>query len=128
MKIKLNAVLVADQEHAVNFYTRVLGFKRKADLAVGDYRWLTVVAAGEPEGAELLLEPTAFPPAGIYQRALFDAGIALTAFAVDDIHSESVRLRELGVVFRMPPTDTGTAIVAQFEDTCGNLIQLYQVR
>lgn len=128
MKIRLSAVLVADQEHALNFYTRVLGFRRKADLAAGDYRWLTVVSAQEPEGAELLLEPIAFAPAATYQRALFEAGIAITSFAVDDIHAEAVRLRELGVVFRMPPTDTGSAIVAQIEDTCGNLIQLVQVR
>lgn len=126
MKIKLNSVFVQDQDAALLFYTEVLGFTRKIDIPAGDYRWLTVVSPEEPEGTQLVLEPNAHPAAAKYQRALFEDGIPLTSFSVDDIESEFNRLKALGVIFRMMPTNIGTAIVAVFEDTCGNLIQLYQ--
>lgn len=90
-------------------------------------RWLTVVSPEGPEDIELLLEPNEFPPAKVFQKGLFDAGIPATAFAVDDIQREHDRMTALGVVFRSAPTKTGPATVAVFDDTCGNLIQLYQV-
>ncbi len=126
MKIRLNSVLVQDQESALRFYTEVLGFIKKMDLPAGEYRWLTVVSPEEPDGAQLLLEPNVHPAAATYQRALFESGIPLTSFAVDDIEKEHERLNALGVVFRMEPTRTNGASVAVFEDTCGNLIQIYQ--
>ena len=126
MKIKLNSVIVNDQEKALHFYTEVLGFEKKVDLPAGEFRWLTVASSDEPEGAQLLLEPNAHPAAATYQRALFDTGIPLTSFAVDDIESEYARLLALGVTFTTKPADAGGAIVAVFDDTCGNLIQIYQ--
>ena len=104
-----------------------LGFVKKTDIPAGGARWLTVVSPEGPDDIELLLEPTGFPPAKTYQRALFDAGIPLTAFAVDDIQKEYDRLRSLGVTFRTAPTKMGPATLAVLDDTCGNLIQLYQV-
>jgi predicted enzyme related to lactoylglutathione lyase len=127
MRISLNSIIVKDQAHALEFYVRVLGFIGKIDLPVGEYRWLTVVSPEEPDGTQLVLEPNAFPAAATYQRALFEAGIPLTSFAVDDVKQEYERLSALGVVFAQPPTDTGGAIVAVFDDTCGNLIQIHQV-
>ncbi len=126
MKIKLNSVIVRDQESALRFYTEVLGFEKKVDFPAGEYRWLTVVAPEEPDGTQVVLEPNAHPASATYQRALFESGIPLTAFAVDDIENEYRRLRDLGVVFATEPTDMGSAIVAVFDDTCGNLIQIYQ--
>ena len=126
MRIKLNSVIVQDQASALAFYTEVLGFTKKMDLPAGAFRWLTVVSPEEPDGAQLLLEPNAHPAAVTYQRALFESGIPLTAFAVDDIETEYRRLKALGVVFVQEPTNTGGALVAIFEDTCGNLIQIYQ--
>jgi catechol 2,3-dioxygenase-like lactoylglutathione lyase family enzyme len=127
MKIKLSSLMVDDQEKALRFYTEVLGFVKKTDLPAGEARWLTVVSAEGTDDTELLLEPTAFPPARAYQKALFEAGIPLTAFAVDDVRREYDRLRKLGVMFPTAPTEMGPATIAVFEDTCGNLIQLYQV-
>ena len=126
MKIKLTSVLVDDQDKALRFYTEVLGFVKKTELPAGRFKWLTVVS---PQGGdvELLLEPNENPAARTYQGALLEQGIPLTAFAVDDIHAEHGRLQKLGVVFRTPPTAMGPATVAVFEDTCGNLIQIYQV-
>jgi predicted enzyme related to lactoylglutathione lyase len=126
MKIKLTSVMVNDQEKALTFYTQVLGFVKKQDIPMGNDRWLTVVS---PEGAddiELLLEPMGFAPAKTFQKELFDAGIPVTAFAASDVQSEYSRLVELGVVFTTGPTDAGTTTIAVFEDTCGNLVQLYQ--
>ncbi len=127
MKIKLTSVMVDDQEKALKFYTDVLGFVLKRDLPAGDARWLTVVSPEGPDDIELLLEPNGNPAAQVFQKALFDQGIPLTAFAVDDIDAEFARLRARGVVFRGEPQSAGEAIVVHFEDTCGNLIMLYQV-
>lgn len=126
MRIKLNSVLVADQEKALAFYTNVLGFEKNLDIPMGDARWLTVVSPEGPDDIELLLEPTVFPPVATYQKALFDAGIPLTAFAVDDVRIEYDKLMQRGVEFRTGPTDAGTTTMAVFEDTCGNLIQIYE--
>jgi len=127
MKIRLNSVFVDDQAKALKFYTEVLGFEKKRDFPVGQFKWLTVVSPEEPDGTELLLEPNDNPAARTFQEAVFEQGIASTAFAVEDIQKEYERMKELGVVFSMEPTRTGPATVAVFYDTCGNLIQLYQV-
>jgi len=126
MKIVVTSVMVADQDKALKFYTEILGFVKKADVPVGEFRWLTVVSPEQPDGPELLLEPTGFPPAKTYQKALFKAGIPLTSFGVADVQAVYERLKRQGVVFRTPPTKRGPVTVAVFEDTCGNLIQLAQ--
>lgn len=126
MKIKLASVFVDDQDKALRFYTQALGFVKKRDLSVGKFRWLTVVSPEEPDGAELLLEPSDNPAARTFKNAIFEQGIPATAFAVEDIQEEYERMKKLGVVFRMNPTKTGETTVAVFDDTCGNLIQLYQ--
>jgi len=126
MKIILTSVMVDDQGKALKFYTEVLGFVKKNDIPMGEARWLTVVSPEGPDGAELLLEPMGFPPARTYQKALFEAGIPLTSFGVDDIQKEYERMKKLGVVFKTAPTKTGPVTIAVFEDTCGNLIQMAQ--
>ena len=126
MKIKLTSVMVDDQDKALAFYTDVLGFVEKHNIPMGEHKWLTVVAPDAPDGVELLLEPTGYPFARTFQKALFDAGIPLTAFAVDDVQREYERLQALGVACRAPPAQMGPTIVAQFDDTCGNYIQIYQ--
>jgi predicted enzyme related to lactoylglutathione lyase len=126
LKICVTSVMVNDQEKAFQFYTQTLGFVKKIDVPVGQDRWLTVVSPDEPNGTELLLEPTGFAPAKTYQKALFDAGIPLTLFSVADIQRTYEKMKKLGVVFHTPPTKKGPVTVAVFEDTCGNLIQLVQ--
>lgn len=126
MRINLSSVIVDDQEKALKFYTEVLGFAKKADMPLGEYRWITVTSPEGPEGIELVLEPMGFPPAKEYQRALYDAGIPLTAFLSDDLQSEYQRLRGKGVVFRSEPQNYGAFLSVLFEDTCGNLINLVQ--
>jgi catechol 2,3-dioxygenase-like lactoylglutathione lyase family enzyme len=127
MKIQLTSVFVDDQAKALKFYTQVLGFVQKRDIPLGEARWLTVVSPEGPEDVELLLEPNGNPAAKTYQKAIFDQGIPATAFSVTDIQKEYTRLRQLGVTFSMEPINTGMAIAAVFNDTCGNLIQIFQV-
>ena len=129
MKIKLTSVSIADYDKALDFYTRVLGFVKKHDIPLGgDARWITVVSPNEPNGTELLLEPNAeYPEMKALKAALVRDGIPFTAFQVDDIDAEYERMKALGVEFTMEPTNMGETIMAIFDDTCGNLIQIYQM-
>ncbi|MEU6242970.1 VOC family protein [Streptomyces sp. NPDC047024] len=124
MRINLASVFVDDQDKALRFYTEVLGFVKKADVPVGEYRWLTVVSPEQPDGTELMLEPDAHPAAKAYTSALVQDGIPATSFAVDDVRVEVERLRGLGVRFTQEPTDMGPVVIAVLDDTCGNLIQI----
>ncbi len=124
MRINLTSVFVDDQQAALAFYTDVLGFTKRREIPLGDDYWLTVVSPESPEGPELLLEPTGHPAVKPYREALVHDGIPLAQFAVDDVYAEHARLSEAGVVFTQPPMDIGAAVMAVFDDTCGNLIQL----
>lgn len=126
MRINLTSVLVDDQDRALRFYTEVLGFEKKTDAPLGEYRWLTVVSPADPDGIELLLEPDAHPAAKPFKEALVSDGIPYTSFAVDDIAAEFARLRGLGVRFTQEPVEMGPVTTAVFDDTCGNLIQIAQ--
>jgi len=126
VKIYVTSVPVEDQDRALDFYTRVLGFIKKKEAPLGEHRWLTVVSPEEQSGVELLLEPMAFEPTRLYQQALKEAGIPWTSFAVDDIAREYDRLSGLGVKFSIPPREAGPVMIAVLDDTCGNYIQLMQ--
>jgi predicted enzyme related to lactoylglutathione lyase len=126
MQIRLASVYVEDQDKALQFCTTVLGFVKKNDITMGNFRWLTVTSPEGVEGVELVLEPMGFPPAQTYQKALYEAGIPATAFITKDIHAEYRRLKERGVKFRGEPQSTGPATGVLFEDTSGNLINLVQ--
>jgi predicted enzyme related to lactoylglutathione lyase len=127
IRIYVTSVPVQDQDKALKFYTEKLGFIKKTDVPVGEYKWLTVVSPKEQNGVELLLEPMAFGPAKEYQKALKDAGIPWTSFMVDDVKKEYERLRNLGVQFSMEPKEVGPTIIAVLDDTCGNNIQLLEM-
>jgi predicted enzyme related to lactoylglutathione lyase len=126
MRISLSSVMVDDQEKALKFYTEMLGFAKKTDMAIGEYRWLTITSPDGPDGVELVLEPMGFPPARDYQKALYDAGIPLTAFLSNDIQKEYKQLKKRGVIFRSEPQTLGAITSVLFEDTRGNLINLVQ--
>ncbi len=126
MRINLSSVMVEDQEQALKFYTEKLGFVKKTDMSVGEYRWLTVTSPEGAEGVELVLEPMGFPPAREYQKALYSAGIPITAFISKDIQAEYQQLKARGVKFRSEPQLMGAITSVLFEDTCGNLVNLVQ--
>ena len=124
MRIVVTSVFVDDQDKALEFYTKQLGFVKKAEIPLGEARWLTVVAPGQPDGPELLLEPDGHPAVGPFKEALVHDGIPFTSFAVDDVHAEYARLKSQGVRFTQPPVELGPVTTAVLDDTCGNLIQI----
>lgn len=125
MKINLTSVFVDDTNKALEFYTEILGFIKKVHIP--EITFITIASADEPEGTQLLLEPNSNPVAMTYQKGIFEQGIPATAFVVESIENEYERLVHLNVEFTMKPTKTVGAIVAVFNDTCGNLIEIYQV-
>jgi predicted enzyme related to lactoylglutathione lyase len=129
MRIKLSSVSIDDYDKALKFYTEIMGFVKKRDIPLGEgVRWITVVSPEEPDGTELLLEPNAWYPAmKALKESLVKDGIPFAAFEVKDIQSEYERMKNLGVEFTMEPTNMGMTTAAVFDDTCGNLIQIYQM-
>ena len=124
MRINLASVLVDDQDKALRFYTEVLGFVKKTEVPLGEHRWLTVVSPEDPDGVELVLEPSDHPAVGPFKAALVADGIPFTSFAVSDVHAEFDRLKGLGVTFTQEPASMGPVTTAVLDDTCGNLIQI----
>src|ERR1700730_17178433 len=127
MRIYITSIFVDDQAKAFDFYTKKLGFEVKHDIPVGEHRWLTVVSKEQPDGTELLLEPSDHPAVPPYKNALVEDGIPATSFQVDDVDAEFERLTDIGVKFTQEPMDAGPVRMAVFDDTCGNLLQLVQI-
>ena len=124
MRINLASIHVDDQTKALRFYTEVLGFVKKNDVPMGEHSWLTVVSPEEPDGVELVLEPSDHPAVNPYKEALVADGIPFTSFAVTDAHAEFDRLKGLGVRFTQEPASMGPVTTAVLDDTCGNLIMI----
>lgn len=128
MKIKVMSLYVDDQEKALRFYTEVLGFSKKNDFSQGPYRWLTVASPEEPNGTELQLALNNNPAAKTYQQALFQQNQPAAMFFTDDIKGDYERIKSRGAEFTMPPKDVIASTIAMLKDTCGNLIQLTQLK
>jgi predicted enzyme related to lactoylglutathione lyase len=128
MKIKLTTVHVDDQDAALRFYTEVLGFKKKADFSQGPYRWLTVVSPEEPDGTELQLASNDDPAAEAYRQQLLEQSRPAAMFFTDDVRADYERMKARGAEFTMPPTDVTGSTIAMLDDTCGNLIQVTQLK
>src|SRR5215472_963078 len=128
MKIKLTSVYVDDQDKALRFYTEVLGFAKKADVRQGPFRWLTVVSPEELDGAELQLALNDNPAAKAYQQAIFQQGQPAAMLFTDDVKGDYERIKARGAEFTMPPTDVTASTIAMLKDTCGNLIQVTQLK
>jgi predicted enzyme related to lactoylglutathione lyase len=128
MKIKVTSLYVDDQDKALRFYTEVLGFAKKADFSNGPFRWLTVASPEEPNGTELQLALNNNPAAKAYQEAIFQQSQPAAMFFTDDVKGDYERIKAHGAEFTMPPTDVTASIIAMLNDTCGNLIQLTQLK
>jgi predicted enzyme related to lactoylglutathione lyase len=128
MKIKLTSVYVDDQEKALRFYTEVLGFVKKADFSQGPFRWLTVASPEDSDGTELQLALNDKPAAKVYQQAMFQQGQPAAMFYTDDLQADYERVKARGAEFSMPPTDVTASKIAMLNDTCGNLIQVTQLK
>ena len=127
MKISLTSVYVDDQDRALEFYTKMLGFTKKADVKNGPYRWLTVVSPDQPDGTQLQLASNDNPAAKAYQQAIFQQGQPAAMFFTDDVKADYERIKARGAEFTMPPTEVTGSTIAMVKDTCGNLIQISQL-
>jgi predicted enzyme related to lactoylglutathione lyase len=128
MKIKVTSVYVNNQDKALRFYTDVLGFTKKADFSNGPYRWLTVASSEEPDGIELQLALNDNPAAKAYQEAMFQQGQRAMMFYTDDVKADYERMKGRNAEFTMPPTEVPGSTIAVVNDTCGNLIQITQLK
>ncbi|MHA2789197.1 VOC family protein [Corynebacterium sp. S7] len=127
MRINITSIYVDDQEKALDFYTNILGFKVKHDVPAGGARWLTLVSPEDPDGVELLLEPTGHPASKAFNQALYNDQMPFTQFSVDDVDATFAELTAKGVKFQMEPTTMGTVKIAVFDDTCGHYIQIVEM-
>lgn len=127
MRIRLVSIFVEDQSKAVAFYTEKLGFLKKMDFPAGKHRWITVASPEDPSGPQLVLEPNENPASRQFQESLRAQGIPATMFFVSNIEQEVARLKDLGVEFRQEATKVTGSTIAQFDDTCGNIIQIAQL-
>ena len=128
MKIKVMSVYVDDQDKALRFYTEVLGFVKKTDFSQGPYRWLTVASADEPNGTELQLALSNNPVSKAYQQGMVQQNQPAAMFFTDDVKADYDRMKAQGAAFTMPPTDVTASVITMVNDTCGNLIQLTQLK
>lgn len=128
MQIYIASVPVDDVARAHDFYVNTLGFRVKDDVTHDDFRWLTVTNAEGEGNTELLLEPKGHPAAKDYAAALKADGIPVTQFLSADVETEYKELSDKGAKFTMEPTDVGASIIAVFDDTVGNLIQLVELK
>jgi predicted enzyme related to lactoylglutathione lyase len=128
MKIKLTRIYVEDQAKALRFYTEVLGFAKKEDFSNGPYRWLTVISPEDPNGTALQLALNDNPSAKAYQQATFQQQQPAAMFFSDDVQADYERIKARGAEFTMPPTDVTMSKIAMLHDTCGNLIQITQLK
>jgi predicted enzyme related to lactoylglutathione lyase len=128
MKIKLTTVHVDDQDKALRFYTDVLGFVKKADFSQGPFRWLTVASPEDPDGTQLQLALNDNPAAKAYQQAMFQQSRPAAMFFTDDVQAEYEGMKARGAAFTMAPTEVTGSTIAMLNDTCGNLIQVTQLK
>jgi len=123
VRIKLTSIMVDDQDKAIRFYTEILGFKKKHDIPVGEYRWITVTSPEGPGDVELALEPNANPAGKTFQEAMFAQGIPVAAFEVADIAHAAGRIDRAspGLLHHVPQArDVGTVAGADAIEAHGD--------
>ena len=135
-KISVAQLWVHDQDEALAFYTKKIGFELRSDVTLpemGDFRWLTVGPAGQPDIAIVLMAipgpPVMDAKTADEVRALMGKGFAGTIFlTTDDCHASYEELKSRGVEFVETPEERPYGIDASFRDPSGNNIRLTQVR
>lgn len=126
MKVIQTTLYVDDQDKALEFYTKKLGFIKKEDVEYEGYRWLTVVSPEDEDGVVLILELDSNPIAKAFQRQMYEYEYPAIMLGVEDVHKEYKRLNRAGVKFVMEPLKMEVATIARFDDTVGNLIQIVE--
>ena len=136
IKIATTQLWVHDQEAALAFYTQKLGWEVRMDVTLaelGNFRWLTVAPAGQPDMAVVLMaipgQPVMDAETADQVRTLMGKGFAGTVFlTTDDCRASYEELKARGVDFVEPPEERPYGIDAGFRDPSGNHLRLTQVR
>ncbi len=135
-KIANSQLWVHDQDEALAFYTEKLGMEVRSDVTLpemGDFRWLTVGPAGQPDFAIVLMaipgEPVMDGETATQVEALMAKGFAGTVFlTTDDCQASYDELRARGVEFTEAPEQRPYGIDSGFRDPSGNSFRLTQVQ
>jgi catechol 2,3-dioxygenase-like lactoylglutathione lyase family enzyme len=136
IKLSNTQLWVHDQDEALDFYTKKLGMEVRSDVTLaelGNFRWLTVGPAGQPDFAIVLMAipgpPVMDPDTTEDVRALMSKGFAGTIFlTTDDVYADYEQLKARGVDFSETPEDRPYGIDAGLRDPSGNSIRLTQVK
>jgi len=136
LKISTTQVWVHDQDEALAFYTEKLGFEIRTDVTVpelGNFRWLTVGPAAQPEIAIALMAipgpPVMDAETAEQVRTLMSKGFAGTIFfTTDDVRADYEELKGRGVEFVEEPEERPYGIDCGFRDPSGNNFRLTQLR
>ena len=136
IKIATTQLWVHDQEEALQFWTDKVGMVTRSDVTLaelGDFRWLTVGPADQPDISIVLMAipgPPVMDPATADQvRDLMSKGFAGTVFlTTDDIRADYEELKGRGVEFTEEPEERPYGIDCGFRDPSGNSLRLAQLR
>jgi uncharacterized glyoxalase superfamily protein PhnB len=136
IKIANSQLWVHDQDEALAFYTEKLGMEVRTDVTLpemGDFRWLAVGPAGQPDFAIVLMaipgEPVMDAETGAQVEALMAKGFAGTVFlTTDDCQASYEELKARGVEFTEAPEQRPYGIDSGFRDPSGNSFRLTQVQ
>ncbi len=136
IKIGSAQLWVHDQQEALEFYTRKVGFEVRSDVTLpemGNFRWLSVGPAGQPDVAIVLMlipgPPVMDAETTEQVRDLMSKGFAGTVFLVtEDCRADYDELTSRGVEFSEKPEDRPYGIDAAFRDPSGNHLRLTQIR
>ncbi|TJY37344.1 VOC family protein [Pontimicrobium aquaticum] len=122
MYIKMTSLPVSDPIKAHNFYTEIIGLKSHTFMPEAQ---LAIVTSNDCK-TTILLEPKGDGFYHTFQKTAYDQGLPIVILGSENVQADYERLIDLGVNFKQKPTKTDWGIVAMFEDTFGNYIQIHQ--
>ncbi|HET6267880.1 MAG TPA: VOC family protein [Acidobacteriota bacterium] len=130
-KMSHTTLFVKNQDEALEFYTKKLGFEVRMDAKEGEFRWLTIGLKAQPDLEIILLEPKVSPmfdeESVRHLRALLDKGVlGAGAFYVEDCRATYEEYKKRGVEFAGPPKEQFYGIEAILKDNSGNWFSMTQ--
>jgi uncharacterized glyoxalase superfamily protein PhnB len=136
IKLSTAQLWVHDQDEALDFYTKKLGMEVRSDVTLpemGNFRWLTVGPASQPDIAITLMAipgpPVMDGDTAEQVKNLMAKGFAGTIFlTTDDVYADYEELKARGVEFSEAPEERPYGIDSGFRDPSGNSLRLTQVR
>lgn len=122
-------IFVQNQDEALKFYTKKLGFEKRMDATFAGFRWLTVAPPNQTEVEMILLEPRSmFDPAVAekFEALMREGKIGGCVLRSTDCEKDYAELRARGVEFKNPPEKKPFGIQATFRDNSNNWFSLTQ--